>query len=100
MVKYVYDFVEGSKDLKNLLGGKGANLAEMTRLDLPVPLGFTITTEACRHYLAIGDVPDGLFAEVGEHLRAVEMRAGKDLGDPANSPLVSVRSGGKFPCPG
>ena len=68
MVKFVYDFTEGNKDLRDLLGGKGANLAEMTNLGLPVPPGFTITTEACRHYLQQGTMPDGLDAEVTEHL--------------------------------
>jgi pyruvate, orthophosphate dikinase len=100
MVKYVYDFVEGNKDLKDLLGGKGANLAEMTRMGLPVPPGFTITTEACREYLATGDVPPGLFEEVGEHMRELEMRMGRDLGDPDYPLLVSVRSGAKFSMPG
>src|SRR5688500_8887172 len=97
---YVYDFSEGNKDLKDLLGGKGANLAEMTRLGLPVPPGFTITTEACRAYLATGDVPSELFAEVNEHLRELEMRMGRDLGDPDDPLLVSVRSGAKFSMPG
>jgi pyruvate, orthophosphate dikinase len=100
MVKYVYDFVEGNKDLKDLLGGKGANLAEMTRMGLPVPPGFTITTGACRAYLSDGDVPPGLFAEVGEHLRQLEVRMGRDLGDPDDPLLVSVRSGAKFSMPG
>ena len=62
MPKFVYDFTEGNKDLKDLLGGKGANLAEMTNLGLPVPPGFTITTDACRYYLAHGATPDGLDA--------------------------------------
>ena len=62
MPKFVYDFTEGNKDLKDLLGGKGANLAEMTNLGLPVPPGFTITTDACRHYLRHGSTPDGLDA--------------------------------------
>src|SRR5688572_14423606 len=100
MTKYVYNFVEGNKDLKDLLGGKGANLAEMTRMGLPVPPGFTITTEACRAYLATGDVPSELFAEVNEHLRELEMRMGRDLGDPDDPLLVSVRSGAKFSMPG
>ncbi len=68
MPKLVYDFTEGNKDLKDLLGGKGANLAEMTNLGLPVPPGFIITTEACRYYLENGSMPDGLAAEVSEHL--------------------------------
>ena len=93
MAKHVYDFVEGNKDLKDLLGGKGANLAEMTRMGLPVPPGFTITTEACREYLRTGSVPAGLFGEVEEHLRAVQARLEKRLGDPRNPLLLSVRSG-------
>nr|WP_205861615.1 pyruvate, phosphate dikinase [Planosporangium flavigriseum] len=98
--KYVYDFEEGNKDLKDLLGGKGANLAEMTNLGLPVPPGFTITTEACRAYLADGTEPDGLADEVGEHLRALEAKMGKRLGDSEDPLLVSVRSGAKFSMPG
>jgi len=65
---YVYDFTEGDKDHKDLLGGKGANLAEMTNLGLPVPPGFTISTEACRAYLEVGDLPEGLAGEIDEHL--------------------------------
>ena len=72
MPKFVYDFTEGNKDLKDLLGGKGANLAEMTNLGLPVPAGFTITTDACRHYLRHGSPPDGLDAEVTSHLAGIE----------------------------
>jgi pyruvate,orthophosphate dikinase len=68
MVKYVYDFDEGSKELKDLLGGKGANLAEMAKIGLPVPPGFTISTEACRAFLRDGHEPDGLADEVAEHL--------------------------------
>jgi pyruvate,orthophosphate dikinase len=98
--KYVYDFAEGNKDLKDLLGGKGANLAEMTNLGLPVPPGFTITTEACRAYLDDGAEPDGLADEVGEHLRALEDKMGKRLGDSEDPLLVSVRSGAKFSMPG
>jgi pyruvate,orthophosphate dikinase len=75
--KYVYDFAEGSKEMKDLLGGKGANLAEMTNLKLPVPPGFTITTEACRAFLKSGHEPAGLSAEVGEHLAALEAAMGK-----------------------
>jgi len=100
MTRYVYDFVEGSKDLKDRLGGKGANLAEMTRMGLPVPPGFTITTEACREYLRTGSPPTGLFAEVEEHLRLVQARMDKTLGDPRDPLLLSVRSGGKFSMPG
>ena len=71
MPKYVYRFSEGDKDQKDLLGGKGANLAEMTRLDLPVPPGFTITTDACRAYLAGGEVPEELSVQVSSFSRAV-----------------------------
>ena len=100
MPKFVYDFTEGNKELKDLLGGKGANLAEMTNLGLPVPPGFTITTEACRYYLAQGATPDGLDDEVSSHLHALEQTMGRKLGDPADPLLVSVRSGAKFSMPG
>ncbi len=100
MPKLVYDFTEGNKDLKDLLGGKGANLAEMTNLGLPVPPGFIITTEACREYLTQGTVPASLDAEVSEHLDQMEKAMGRTLGDPADPLLVSVRSGGKFSMPG
>ena len=98
--KYVYDFAEGSKDQRDLLGGKGANLAEMTNLGLPVPPGFTISTDACRAYLEHGDLPDGLADEVGEHLAALEREIGRTLGQPDGPLLVSVRSGAKFSMPG
>jgi pyruvate,orthophosphate dikinase len=98
--KYVYDFTEGSKDLKDLLGGKGANLAEMTNLGLPVPPGFTVTTEACRAYLGTGRVPAELVEEVGTHLAALERQMGKRLGQADDPLLVSVRSGAKFSMPG
>jgi pyruvate, orthophosphate dikinase len=98
--KFVYDFTEGNKDLKDLLGGKGANLAEMTNLGLPVPPGFTITTDACRYYLAEGTVPDGLDQEVTRHLRDLEASIGRKLGDADDPLLVSVRSGAKFSMPG
>ena len=100
MPKLVYDFTEGNKDLKDLLGGKGANLAEMTNLGLPVPPGFIISTDACRYYLAEGRVPDGLAAEVDEHLAQLERKIGRKLGDHADPLLVSVRSGAKFSMPG
>lgn len=100
MVKYVYDFSQGDKDMKDLLGGKGANLAEMTRLGLPVPPGFTITTEACRVYLESGCVPEELSTEVTKELRKVEATMGRELGDPERPLLVSVRSGAKFSMPG
>jgi pyruvate,orthophosphate dikinase len=98
--KYAYDFSEGNKDMKDLLGGKGANLAEMTNIGLPVPPGFTITAEACLAYLESGDFPGGLQEEVEEHLRALESEMGKSLGDPDNPLLVSVRSGAKYSMPG
>ena len=82
MTRYVYDFSEGDKDQKDLLGGKGANLAEMVKLGLPVPPGFTISTEACRAYLASTAVPEGLDAEIAEHLAALEAARGKKLGRP------------------
>ncbi|MEU6930616.1 pyruvate, phosphate dikinase [Streptomyces sp. 2RAF24] len=98
--KFVYDFTEGNKDLKDLLGGKGANLAEMTNLGLPVPPGFTITTEACKVYLESGSEPAELRDEVSAHLDALERQMGKKLGQADNPLLVSVRSGAKFSMPG
>jgi pyruvate,orthophosphate dikinase len=98
--KYVYAFHEGNRDLKDLLGGKGANLAEMTNIGLPVPPGFTITTEACKVYLDTGSEPAELAAEVTTHLAALEQAMGRRLGDPDNPLLVSVRSGAKFSMPG
>jgi len=96
----VYDFAEGHKDLKDLLGGKGANLAEMTVMGLPVPPGFVITTEACQAYLTNGSQPAEMEAEVSEHLAALEKAMGKTLGQADNPLLVSVRSGAKFSMPG
>ena len=98
--KYVYDFNEGNKDMKDLLGGKGANLAEMTNLGLPVPPGFVITTDACRAYLAHGEPPAELADEISQHLASLEKAMGKKLGDAADPLLVSVRSGAKFSMPG
>src|SRR3954451_16800826 len=98
--KYVYDFNEGNKDLKDLLGGKGANLAEMTNLGLPVSPGFVITTEACKTYLDTGDEPTELTDEVSQHLDALEKAMGKKLGQADDPLLVSVRSGAKFSMPG
>ncbi|MEU3222530.1 pyruvate, phosphate dikinase [Streptomyces sp. NPDC006976] len=98
--KFVYDFTEGNKELKDLLGGKGANLAEMTNLGLPVPPGFTITTEACKVYLESGEEPAALRDEVSAHLGALETRMGKKLGQSDDPLLVSVRSGAKFSMPG
>ena len=100
MTKYVYAFTEGDRDMKDLLGGKGANLAEMVKLGLPVPPGFTITTDACRAYLAAGESPETLDVEVTSHLRNVEQEMGKRLGDKNDPLLVSVRSGAKFSMPG
>ena len=100
MARYVFDFSKGDKDQKDLLGGKGANLAEMVKLGLPVPPGFTISTEACRAYLAAGRAPEGLDAEIADHLAALEEARGKKLGDPDDPLLVSVRSGAKFSMPG
>ena len=98
--KLVYHFSEGDKDQKDLLGGKGANLAEMTRLGLPVPPGFTITTEACRFYLEQGREPDQLRVQVTMALRRLEDEIGRNLGDAGDPLLVSVRSGAKFSMPG
>jgi pyruvate, orthophosphate dikinase len=100
MAQFVFDFHEGNKDMKDLLGGKGANLAEMTNIGLPVPPGFTITTEACLAYLKNGAFPDGLMDEVQRHLESLESTMGKQLGDPSDPLLVSVRSGAKFSMPG
>ncbi|HET7900964.1 MAG TPA: pyruvate, phosphate dikinase [Candidatus Nanopelagicales bacterium] len=98
--QYVFDFTEGDKDQKDLLGGKGANLAEMTRLGLPVPPGFTITTEACRAYLAGGKEPADLRVQVTKALRFLEDSVDRRLGDRHDPLLVSVRSGAKFSMPG
>ena len=100
MPKLVYDFAEGHKDLKDLLGGTGANLAEMTRMGLPVPPGFVITTEACQAYLVNGHQPAEMEAEVSEHLASLEQSMGKMLGQVDDPLLVSVRSGAKFSMPG
>jgi len=100
MTQFVYGFAEGSKDQKDLLGGKGANLAEMTNLGLPVPPGFIITTEACRAYLEQGDEPVELAEQVAAHLADLEKTMGKELGQADDPLLVSVRSGAKFSMPG
>ena len=100
MTKYVFDFTEGDKDQKDLLGGKGANLAEMTKLGLPVPPGFTITTEACREYLSQGSEPSDLRVQVTMALRQLEDNIGRRLGDRHDPLLVSVRSGAAFSMPG
>ena len=99
--KYVYAFEEGGRDQKYLLGGKGANLAEMTNLGLPVPPGFTISTDACKAYMALGDeMPAGLMAEVAVAREQLEKKMGKLLGDADDPLLVSVRSGAPFSMPG
>ena len=100
MAKYVYDFSEGNKDLKDLLGGKGANLAEMTNLGLPVPPGFTITTDACRVYMKTGELPPEVRVEVTQAIRRLEDTLGRQFGDVKDPLLVSVRSGAKFSMPG
>lgn len=99
-MKYVYAFAEGDKDMKDLLGGKGANLAEMTNLGLPVPPGFTISTDACREYLKSGQTPEELATQVTQALRGVEDALGRRLGAAEDPLLVSVRSGAKFSMPG
>ncbi len=99
--KWVYLFREGSGDQKDLLGGKGAGVAEMTRAGMPVPPGFTITTEACRQYYADGrKFPEGLWEQAKAALKDVEKATGKGFGNPDNPLLVSVRSGAKFSMPG
>ncbi|MFJ1730308.1 pyruvate, phosphate dikinase [Streptomyces sp. NPDC088254] len=100
MVRYVYAFTEGGRDMADLFGGKGANLAEMTRMGLLVPPGFTITTEACRAFLATGHEPDGLAREVSDRLTVLERAAGRLLGQRDDPLLLSVRSGARFSMPG
>ena len=99
--RYVYDFDEPSEGGRDLLGGKGIGLAEMTQLGVPVPAGFTITTDACRAYTESGGrLPDGLEAEVERHLTSLEEKTGKRFGDSADPLLVSVRSGAAVSMPG
>src|ERR1700694_3089885 len=98
--KWVYLFEEGNKEMRDLLGGKGAGVAEMTRAGLPVPPGFTITTESCNAYYEKNAFPDGMWDQVTEALARVEERTGKSFGDPKMPLLVSVRSGAKFSMPG
>ena len=105
MRKYVYFFgarkAEGTGDMKDLLGGKGAGLAEMTRIGLPVPAGFTITTETCDYYLKHNNkYPSELRSQVESNLKHLEKVTGKRLGDPKDPLLVSVRSVPPAPCPG
>jgi len=98
--KRIYLFEEGNKDMKDLLGGKGANLAEMTNIGLPVPPGFTITTRVCNEFIEKGGLPDGLMEGVKEYVGVIEKKMNKKFGDPANPLLFSVRSGAKFSMPG
>src|SRR5437763_9387860 len=99
--RFVYDFDERSEGGRELLGGKGVGLAEMTQLGVPVPAGFTVTTDACRAYMQNGkSLPDGLEPEIAEHLRALEEKTGKRFGDPRDPLLVSVRSGAAVSMPG
>src|SRR5512139_2618251 len=100
-MRYVYDFDEEAPGGRELLGGKGIGLSEMTQLGVPVPAGFTITTDACRAYMAVGgDVPEGLDEEVDRHIAALEERTGKRFGDDHDPLLVSVRSGAAISMPG
>src|ERR1041385_4653413 len=99
--RYIFDLDEPSGGGRELLGGKGAGLAEMTRLGVPVPAGFTITTDACRAYMSAGkQLPEGLEEEVEQRLRALEERTGKRFGDPDDPLVVSVRSGAAISMPG
>jgi pyruvate,orthophosphate dikinase len=100
MPRFVYDFEEPSGGGRELLGGKGIGLAEMTMMGLPVPAGFTITTDACRAYMEVGDLPAGLDDEVATHVRNLEQKTGKRFGDPGDPLLVSVRSGAAISMPG
>ena len=99
--KFIYSFNEGSKDMRNLLGGKGANLAEMTKIGLPVPFGFTITTEACnRYYKENQTVADDIIEAIYEKIEELEAVTGKTFGSSENPLLVSVRSGAVISMPG
>src|SRR6185312_7822248 len=98
--RYVFDFDESAEGGKELLGGKGVGLAEMTALGIPVPAGFTIATDACRDYLRTKELPEGLEAEIDDHLAALEERAGKRFGHAGDPLLVSVRSGAAVSMPG
>src|ERR1700736_6219189 len=97
--KWVYLFEEGNKDMRDLLGGKGAGVAEMTNAGLPVPPGFTITTECCNAYYEADEFPAGMWEQALAALAHLEEKTGKRFGDPANPLLVSVRSGAKFSMP-
>ena len=99
--KYVYLFSEGSKDMRNLLGGKGANLAEMTNIGLPVPQGFTITTEACtQYYEDVRLINEEIQGQIMDYISKMEEITGKKFGDKENPLLVSVRSGARASMPG
>ena len=105
MPKYVYFFApaqaEGNKDMKDILGGKGANLAEMAGIGLPVPPGFTVSTDACNIFSKTGGtLPAEVESEIQRNLRRLEEAAGRKFGDPSDPLLVSVRSGAKFSMPG
>ena len=101
MKKYVYLFTEGNANMRELLGGKGANLAEMTNIGLPVPQGFTITTEACTQYYEDGKrINDDIQAEIMDYIEKLENITGKKFGDKENPLLVSVRSGARASMPG
>jgi len=99
-MKYIYFFEEGNKDMKDLLGGKGAGLSEMTNIGLPVPPGFTITTEACKEYIKKGTFPEELWDQVISSMKKLEEKSGKKFGDQNNPLLVSVRSGAPVSMPG
>lgn len=101
MTKFVYSFNEGSKEMRDILGGKGANLAEMTKIGLPVPFGFTVSTEACnRYYAEDKEISPEIVDEIKEKLKELEQVTGKKLGDAKNPLLVSVRSGAVISMPG
>src|SRR6266516_3055057 len=100
MTRYIYDFDEPSAGGRELLGGKGIGLAEMTQLGVPVPAGFTITTDACRAYMQQGGLPEGLEDDVARHITTLEEKTGKRFGDPDDPLLVSVRSGAAVSMPG
>ena len=100
-MKYVYLFTEGNASMRNLLGGKGANLAEMTNIGLPVPQGFTITTEACTQYYEDGrEINEEIRSQIDEYIIKMEEITGKKFGDKENPLLVSVRSGARASMPG
>ena len=100
-MKYVYSFKEGNKDMRELLGGKGANLAEMTNIGLPVPKGFTVTTEACNSYYKNNEtIEENIINEIMINIESLEQLTNKKFGDPTNPLLVSVRSGSRVSMPG